>query len=952
MAEASAGAPPRDESARETRDDRSDQELLERFRAQHDEAAFTELVRRHGKTVWAVCRRFLQQQQDAEDAFQAVFLVLARKAAAIRKGEAVGSWLYGVACRVALRARQQALRRQQLEPPSTPAPPEPWQEAACRELQRLLDDEVQRLAEKYRAPFVLCCLQGLSKAEAARALGWKEGTVSGRLAQARQLLQKRLARRGIALSAVLTAGAVAQNAAAAPPVLLQATVHAALTGKAATLAPAASLLADGVLQGMAAAKLKMLLALLLLPLLAAGALLSALQLGPEMPADPETFVPPPALFVGPVDETVMAVAFSPDGQRLVTAGGLWNQPAGQLKVWDVATGKEQLALRGIPPTRTAVFSPDGKALITGDFSGAIRLRDADTGAERARAPGYINNVALAPDGKTFATSGLDKVIRLWDLDGLRLRQELAGQASKVFSVAFFHDGQTLASASEDKTAKIWDLRTGKERFTLRGHRSGVDVVAVSPGDKLVATGSWDQTIKLWNAETGQELASLEGHEGSVLALSFSPDGKLLASGAGKSPSTGPSAVRLWDVASAKLAAKLPGHTGAIWHVAFSPDGTVLASGSADKTARLWDVAAQKPLATLVTAAPPRKPVRALAYAPDGKLVALSMEDDRTIELHDAQTGALRHVLMSHTDVVTCLAFAPDGRSLASGSQDRTVKLWDLATNQSTDSLQGHGGTIYALAFSPDGKTLASAGYDRAVQLWDLAAGKPLARLEGHQAAVRSLAFAPHGRHLASGSADQTIRVWNIASATATILKGHAGTVRAVVYTNAGTVASAAEDGTVKLWDLAQAGERETLRGHTSDLWALAISPGGRLLVSGGQDKTVRIWDAATGQARGILHGHKDAITALAIHPQGKDLLSGSLDTAVLRWPAGDKEALAAAQAIPPDNPKAAAASPEGAPETAPRRGSLWLLLALASFVALLAGGLWLRRRRGAGADVW
>jgi RNA polymerase sigma factor (sigma-70 family) len=219
----------------------TDRQFLAAFTARGDEAAFAALVGRHGPMVLRVCRRVLRQEQDAEDAFQATFLVLARKAGSIRRTEALASWLHGVAHRVALRARRDAGRRRVHEREARAMPANTGAgEADWREIQAALDEEIRSLPEKYRAPFVLCFLEGKSRAEAAGELGLKEGTVWSRLSQARKLLQERLGRRGIALPALLAAAAISGGAARAVPArLFDATVRAVLSAGAASARAAA-----------------------------------------------------------------------------------------------------------------------------------------------------------------------------------------------------------------------------------------------------------------------------------------------------------------------------------------------------------------------------------------------------------------------------------------------------------------------------------------------------------------------------------------------------------------------------------------------------------------------------------------------------------------------------------------------------------------------------------------
>ncbi len=279
-----------------------DAELLARFTAGRDEAAFTALVRRHGPLVLGVCRRVLRDPHAAEDAFQATFLVLARKAGSIARPEVLGHWLHGVACRTAARARADAARRRAHErrAPGRMAV-DPNDELLWRDLRPVLDEEVNRLPPRYRVPFVLCYLEGRTNAEAARQIGCSRGTIATLLARARERLRRRLTGRGLALPAGLTALTLAESGGASAALELS-TVQAAVAFAAGSLhttaaSARAALLAEGVAKAMLMKKGKLAVAVLLMAgLVGAGggtiAYRAAAQ-GTEPPAEGQT--PPPVV---------------------------------------------------------------------------------------------------------------------------------------------------------------------------------------------------------------------------------------------------------------------------------------------------------------------------------------------------------------------------------------------------------------------------------------------------------------------------------------------------------------------------------------------------------------------------------------------------------------------------------------------------------------------------------
>jgi RNA polymerase sigma factor (sigma-70 family) len=911
-----------------TAKDLTDGQLLHCFAARHDEAAFATLMERHGRLVLSVCRRVLHHEQDAEDAFQAAFLVLARKASSIRQGTSVAGWLYRVAHRTAVKAQAVAVRRRANEKQAgSPVPDLPAPTAAgLRELQVLLDEEVQRLPEKYRAPFVLCCLEGRSRAEAARALGWKEGTLSSRLCLARQELQRRLVRRGVTLSAALCAGALAADAGAAvPTALVAATACGALSFVAGSptenVAGPVAALAEGVLQSTTWVPGKAMLAVVLAVCVAgAGAGLVACQAPAEKP--PETrqaaVLAPPApkedrarkeaeekpLPDGDGDplpegaiarmntsrlrhgDAVRSLAFSPDGSLL--ASGSDDRT---VRLWDVRTGGERLQLAGEEQrrVRSVAFSPEGNLLVSA-HDDRFRIWDTASGKELADfnpKQARASCVAISRDGKLLACAGPGEDLLISELAIGKKSRSFKVEKADIAAVAFAPDNKTLALACRDKTIRLWDALAGKEVRQLEGHQDEVLTVAFSLDGKMLASGSKDKTICLWDPDTGKEVNQLKGHEGGVESVAFSRDNKTLASGSSDGT------VRLWDAAEAKELHLCKGHKGPVAAVAFAPDGRLTASGGLDGTVRLWDVK---------TGQEQRRPQRVeqgliscVHFSPDGKSLVSSGYEP--IRVWETTTGRELRRFGEPLRYASAAALSPDGATLGAGSPEGVIRLWDVASGKELRQLKGHNRVIAGSDFSSDGRLLASAGYDDTIRLWDVAAGKELRQFKGQRVCQR-VKFAPDGKTLASsssdGSGDYTVRLWETETGKELwqvttrpwsgfdIAFSPDGRTLAVVGGMPGTLN---ETGEVQLWDAATGKELRRFTGHRERVGAVAFSPDGRTLATGSLDRTVRLWEVATGQERRQFSGHQNWISSLAFSRDGRLLASSSADATALVWDA-------------------------------------------------------------------
>jgi RNA polymerase sigma factor (sigma-70 family) len=749
-----------------------DGRLLERFVSGGDEAAFAMLLRRHGRLVLSVCRRILGPGPDIDDVFQAAFLVLARKAAGIRKQASVASWLYGVAYRLAVRVkarRQRRARREQnasLHQLAETQAMHADSRASLRELGTILDEELQRLPAGYREALVLCFMEGLSHTQAAQQLGCPLGTLKGRLRRGRDALHQRLERRGVALSTVgLTVILSDQCRAAVPAALTRAALQIALNK---TTSPAVAALAQEAVRALTATKA---------PLVALVALVAALcgfafamqpasqaaaegDVAPAMKApiqskdkdNTDVFgdaLPPSALArLGTVrwrhGAPIYFLALR-DGKTAVSAAN-----DRYVRVWDLATGKEQRRFGPGPQANVytggslvlgrvqeavAAASPDGTMLATQFDEPAVDLWDIASGKKLGTIPlakTDFDVVALtfAPDARQLAMCSRKGKIRLWDIAAARVVREFAqAERTLIFhhTLLYAPDGKTLVSIHPEMIdggiiphLHVWDVESGNH---LRVHKitgpNPIVTAAISPDSKLIAYGSGGEIclvktrsgeqVRKWASSSLQELGLL-GSARVGPPLVFAADGTKLFS-----KSRDEHAICEWDVATGKLLRRLAGGE-------FAGTLTYPIPGMQGE----------------------------LTLSADGKRLALGGEGN-TIRLVDIETGKDLVTGGGHVDGLRHLHFAADGKSLLTVA-DGTLRHWDAATGK---ELKQRPARDYGFVLSADGRYTAAVNDRGGITVRDQASAAKVANIPGPDQGPGfvDFSFSPDGRILLVRSID-------------------------------------------------------------------------------------------------------------------------------------------------------------------------------------------------------
>ena len=597
-----------------------------------------------------------------------------------------------------------------------------------------------------------------------------------------------------------------------------------------------------------------------------------------------------------------SAVFSPDGRFIVTASS--DHTA---RLWDTTTGRELRRFEGhTEEVTSAVFAPDGQTILTASRDKTVRLWDVATGRELCRFKGrgdrasyaiLVSSAVFSSDGQTILTAGSDGIARLWDIATDRELHRLEGHTEEVTSAVFAPDGRFIVTASSDHTARLWDTTTGRELRRFEGHTEEVTSAVFAPDGQTILTASRDKTARVWDVASGRELHQYKGFthfDGETDDLSvavFAPDGQLILTASRRDEGEG--TMHLWDVASGRELRQLGGPSSS---AVFSPDGRTILTTSRNRTALMWDVATGRELRRF---GGDTREVESAVFSPDGLSILVVSERDegertgeRDMHLWDVASGRELPRYHGYTDSegrvraddVFPPVFAPDGRTILIVRGDHTVSLQDVATGQMLRSFARHGTYVNSAVFASDGKFILTASSDYTARLWDTSTGRELRRFEGHIGEVTSAIFSPDGRSILTVSKDGTTRLWDMV--TGQELRQFGGPTNGTYSTvfSPDGRMILTGDDTARLWDVTTGRELHRFESHTGALRSAVFSADSHTILTA-NGHTACLWDVTSGRKVRRFAGHTEWVNSAVFSPDGQFILTASSDHTARLWDA-------------------------------------------------------------------
>ncbi|MCX6578920.1 MAG: hypothetical protein NT166_01895 [Candidatus Aminicenantes bacterium] len=555
---------------------------------------------------------------------------------------------------------------------------------------------------------------------------------------------------------------------------------------------------------------------------------------------------------------IYSAVFSPDGRRILTSS-----EDGTAKVWDLE-GRALTEVKHDARIMSAVFSPDGSLILTASWDNSVKLWDIKgTLKSNLRHNGIVSAAAFSPDGQRILTASRDGKARIWDLDGNVLA--ILPYDKVISSAVFSNDGQQLLTASWDKTVKMWNVNNnnGNPLLDIK-HKSTIASAVFSPDGQYILSALEQGAVYLWNLE-GKLLLEREVKEG-VSSVVFSPDGKGICTVSRNGT------VKLWNLAG-KLLSEFK-YNAPLYSAAFSPDGRLLVTASEDGTAKVWGLQNN-----IVKNLDEQKADMKIAiYSPDGSLIFTSALDG-TSKLWTSD-GVFLHQL-ENKRMLSSAVFSPDGQQILTTSQTPTARLWNLE-GQELDSPINSGDPDILLSsavFSPDGKQIIITSRGVKVRRWDLER-KCMEDLIKADEPISSAVFSPDSKCILIVSTDNAAKLLTLKGELLDEFRHNKEVSSAVFSPDGKKILTASADGTAKLWSY----DGETLLElrHKSVVSSAVFSPDGRRILTASDDHTAKLWDLRA-NLLADLDKHTDVVNSAVFSPDGRQVITASRDGTVKIW---------------------------------------------------------------------